>query len=70
LFSFYPKSDVDSADVAEPKLKVEAPAQDAVAAAAAAAAAPSKLDTSVDYNAIWSDYVTYMEHQRDKGWKT
>jgi hypothetical protein len=29
-----------------------------------------KLDTSIDYNAIWGDYIGYMEHQRDKGWKT
>ena len=33
-------------------------------------AAANKLDDKVDYNAIWGDYVSYMEHQRDKGWKT
>lgn len=25
---------------------------------------------AVDYNAIWDDYIGYMDHQRTKGWKS
>ena len=27
-------------------------------------------EEEVDYNEVWKDYISYMEHQRDQGWKT
>lgn len=27
-------------------------------------------ETDIDYNEVWGDYIDYMTHQRDKGWKT
>lgn len=27
-------------------------------------------DPNIDWNEVWGDYVDYMTHQRDKGWKT
>eukprot|EP00953_Heterococcus_sp_UTEX-ZZ885_P028671 15283-Heterococcus_DN1.PRE.1 len=41
-----------------------------IASSAEQTSGTAKLDTSIDYNAIWGDYIGYMEHQRDKGWKT
>lgn len=27
-------------------------------------------EEEVDYNEVWKDYIDYMTHQRDQGWKT
>lgn len=27
-------------------------------------------EDEIDYDEVWGDYIEYMTHQRDQGWKT